>query len=112
MLRSLLPRWAFVALILAGLAVLLVRKDDSSDSISPRANASASTTQHSLGGLGPSMQAGGSSAGPYTFSQAYDYCYVDAEGRPMVFQRRRLVLFLPEAPGLDDRTFVTSGDCQ
>ena len=42
-----------------------------------------------------------------------DYCYVDAEGRPMVFHRRRLVFFLPESPPeVNDRTFIESDECR
>ena len=49
---------------------------------------------------------------PHPFSQAYEYCYVDSEGRPMIVHRR-LVFLLPDAPPeVNDRTFIESGECQ
>ena len=55
----------------------------------------------------------GASAGPHHFSMQYDYCYVDAEGRPMIFHRRRLVFFLPQSPPeVNDHTFIETDLCQ
>ena len=51
--------------------------------------------------------------GPHTFSPPYDYCYVDADGRPVMIHRRRLVFFLPESrPDVNDRTFIETDTCQ
>ena len=62
--------------------------------------------------LSSSAQPNRASAGPHTFSSQYDYCYVDEDGRPLVFHRRRLVFFLPEALYPDDLTFIETRECQ
>lgn len=54
----------------------------------------------------------GMSAAPTPLSRAYEYCDIDAEGRPMVFNRRRLRFFLPESPPeMNDRTFIETNEC-
>lgn len=99
-----ITRCAVVAVaMLAALALLTVRKE--ADGNRPvHANASAS-----LSPVRPSDASGL----PHTFSQAYDYCYVDENGRPMIFHRRRLVFFFPESPPeVNDRTFIETNECQ
>ena len=50
---------------------------------------------------------------PVAFPRLTIICHVDEEGRPMVFHRRRLVFFLPEAPPeVNDRTFIETDECQ
>ena len=111
MSRSLVHRWLFVVLLLGGLAVLTIRKDASGNSGSVYANSSPASGEASgvVVGSGKTKAAGR----PRSFSAAYDYCYVDEEGRPMVFHRRRLVFFLPEVPPeVNDRTFIETDECQ
>ena len=111
MSRKEVHQWLFVLLLLAGLAVLTVRRDASVNNPSVHANSSSAPGQGSgaVVGSGETKAAGR----PRSFSAAYDYCYVDADGRPMVFHRRRLVFFLPESPPeVNDRTFLETNECQ
>ena len=92
MSRRSVQRVAILLLMFAGLALLTVRRDVA-------------------GSTGPTQ--GGGVGRPRSFSAAYDYCYVDEKGRPMVFHRRRLVFFLPQAPPeVNDRTFIETDECQ
>jgi len=111
MSRNVVHQWLIVMLLLAGLAVLTVRRDASVNDRSVHANSSSAPGQGSgvVVGSGETKAAGR----PRNFSAAYDYCYVDAEGRPIVFHRRRLVFFLPESPPeVNDRTFIDTDQCQ
>ena len=111
MLRRVAHSWILVALLLAGLAVLTVRKDASGISGAVLANSSSAPGNGSgtVVGSGETKGAGR----PRSFSAAYDYCYIDEEGRPMVFHQRRLVYLLPEAPPeVHDRTFTETDQCQ
>jgi len=97
--------------ILAGLAVLLIRREISARSAGPSALAQAgheSAAVSQTHGSGRAVY-----VGPHTFSPAYEYCYVDADGRPLMIHRRRLVFFLPESPPeVNDRTFIETGTCR
>ena len=85
-------------LLLAGLALVTVRREVAA-SASAKSSASSQTVPHNVPGH------------PHPFSQAYEYCYVDSEGRPMIVHRR-LVYLLPAAPPeVNDRTFIESGEC-
>jgi hypothetical protein len=92
-----------VLALLAGPALLTARTDvDASAAV--RASSPASVQ---------SSTSGDASARPHTFSQAYNYCYDDAEGRPMVVRKKPLVFFLPDAPPeVKDRTFIETNECQ
>ena len=107
MSRGIVLRAAFILCVLAALAGLAARKDAAGtrpgDSISqPKSAATANGTRSN-----------GASIGRHTFSQQYDICYVDADGRPMVYERKRLVFFFPESPPeVNDRTFIETNTCQ
>jgi hypothetical protein len=103
MKRRFLQSGATVMLALAGLLMVTARRDASGGSKHPYANTSAATSQTT----------GKESARPYYFSPAYDYCYVDSDGRPIVFHRKRLVFFFPDSPPeVNDRTFIETDSCQ
>jgi hypothetical protein len=92
-----------VVLILAGLAMVIVHKEAWSGGRLQYANSLPATRQTT----------GETASRPHNFSRAYDYCYVDAEGRPVVFHRKRLVFFFPDSPPeVNDRTFIESDSCQ
>ena len=87
-----------MVLLLAGLALVTVQREVAA-SASSKPSAASQTTPSSV------------PVHPRTFSQAYEYCYVDSEGRPVIVHRR-LVFFLPEGPPeVNDRTFIESGEC-
>lgn len=87
-----------MVLLLAGLALVTVRREVTASASSKPSTASQITSDNK-------------SVHPHRFSQAYEYCYVDSEGRP-VMVHRKLVFFLPEAlPEVTDRTFIESGEC-
>jgi hypothetical protein len=96
--------------MLAGIAALSVRRDTAASTGPSLAALShlASAAAAAQNGASPDA----TSAGPHHFSMAYDYCYEDAEGRPMIFHRRRLVFFFPESPPeVNDRTFIETDLC-
>ena len=98
MKRALIKRGAGVLLLLAGLTLVTVRRELAA-SAGEKSSASSQTTPRNVPGH------------PHPFSQAYEYCYVDSEGRPMIVHRR-LVFLLPDAPPeVNDRTFIESGEC-
>ncbi len=111
--RRFILRGAVMLCMVVGVAALSVRRDaatgtgpghtDRSHLVQPESAAAS---------LSSSAQPNRASAGPHTFSSQYDYCYVDEDGRPLVFHRRRLVFFLPEAPYPDDLTFIETRECQ
>jgi hypothetical protein len=81
----------------------MVRKEAWSGSRPPYANSTPATQQ-------TTAQA---ASRPHNFSFAYDYCYIDGDGRPVMFHRKRLVFFLPDSPPeVNDRTFIESDTCQ
>lgn len=42
-----------------------------------------------------------------TFSQAYEICAEDSEGRPLVVRQKKPVFFFPNSPPeVNDRTFI------
>lgn len=83
-------------LLLAGLALVTMRRELAA-SAGPKSSSSSQTTPRNVYGH------------PHTFSEAYEYCYVDSEGKPMLVHRR-LVFLLPDAPPeVNDRTFIESG---
>lgn len=105
-------RGAILLCILAGLAILLVRRDVArARSVSPK-----TTVQAGKKSAADSQTRGSGAAvyvGPHTFSPAYEYCYVDADGRPVMMHRRRLVFFPPESrPDVDERTIIETDRCQ
>jgi len=111
MSRNFVKRGALMLCILAGLAVLLIRREISARSAGPGALAQAgheSAAVSQTHGSGRAVY-----VGPHTFSPTYEYCYVDADGRPLMIRRRRLVFFLPESPPeVNDRTFIETGTCR
>ena len=87
-----------MVLLLAGLALVAVRRELAASAGSRLAPSSQTTLP-------------GVPVHPHWFSQAYEYCYVDSEGKPMLVHRR-LVFLLPNAPPeVNDRTFIESGEC-
>ena len=112
MSRTLVKRGAIMLCILAGLAILLVRKKvararlvDPEPSAQVGHQSAADSQTPSSGGV--------VYVGPHTFSPVYEYCDVDVDGRPLMIHRRRLVLFLPESqPDISDRTFIETDQCQ
>jgi hypothetical protein len=108
-----LKRGAIIVLMLGGAAALSVRRDTAADTVSKLADRSRWLhLEAAAASISNSTSPNGTSAGPHHFSMAYDYCYVDAEGRPMIFHRRRLVFFLPESPPeVNDRTFIETNEC-
>jgi hypothetical protein len=99
MSRGFVRRALLVLCVLAVLMIATARKQSSGDPGSVHANTSAQHLDDAPGR-------------PHTFSQAYDYCYVDSDGRPLMFHRRRLVFFLPDTPQLNDRTSIETDQCQ
>ena len=97
-----LQRGTIVVLTLAGLARSRSAKKLGAAEAS-LANPSPATRQTT----------GGAASRPHNFSRAYDYCYVDADGRPVMFHRKRLAFFLPDSPQeVNDWTFIESDSCQ
>ena len=78
-------RGAIVLCILTGLAILLVRRDMArARSVSPNTAAQVgnkSTADSHTRSSGRAMY-----VGPHTFSPAYEYCYVDTDGRPVMME--------------------------
>jgi len=114
MRRQFVLRGTVTLCMLAGVAALSVRRDGA-----VRNEPGLFDRWHLLqpGSAAASVSNGAkrneASAVPHHFSMQYDYCYVDAEGRPMVFHKRRLVFFFPESPpGVEDRTFIETNLCQ
>jgi len=111
MSRNFVKRGALMFCILAGLAALLVRRD----SAGARSSSPSTLEQVGHGSADASQTRSSSGAvyvGPHTFSPAYEYCFVDANGRPLMIHRRRLMFFQPESPDMNDRTFIESDICQ
>src|SRR5215469_11907960 len=111
MSRSFVKRGALMLCILAGLAVLLIRREISARSARPSALAQAG---HESAAVSQTHSSGRAEyVGPHTFSPGYEYCYVDADGRPLMIHRRRLVFFLPESrPDVNERTRIEADTCQ
>ena len=112
MSRNLVKRGAIMLCILAGLAILLVRREVArARLVNPR---SSTQVGHKSEANSQTRSSGGAVyVGPHTFSPAYEYCYVDVDGRPVMIHRRRLVFFLPESrPDVSDRTFIETDKCQ
>ncbi len=112
MSRNFVKRGALMLCILAGLAIMLARRDVAgARSVSPDTSAQVG---HKPAADSQTRSSGRAVyVGPHTFSPAYEYCYVDADGRPVMVHRRRLVFFLPESrPDVNDRTFIESDMCQ
>ena len=111
MSRSFVKRGALMLCILAGLAVLLIRREISARSARPSALAQAG--HESAAVLQTHSSGRAVYVGPHNFSSAYEYCHVDADGRPLMIHQRRLVFFLPESPPeVNDRTFIETGTCR
>ena len=100
--------------MLVGVAALSIRSDVAVGNRPGYSGPSHLSRPESVAGSVPSeAKVNGAAAAPHRFSMQYDYCYVDAEGRPMVFHRRRLVFFFPESTPEDlDRTFIETDFCQ
>ena len=107
MSRRFLQRGAVLLCMLTGLGLLMARRNVSSSagSLSVKNAEDVRQTDNS--------SKRGVVVRPRTFSRAYDYCYTDENGRPMVVHRKRLVFFLPDSPPeVNDRTFIESRECQ
>jgi len=51
--------------------------------------------------------------GRHPFSPAYEYCYVDADGRPVLIHRQRLVFLLTESrPDVNERSSIETDTWQ
>ena len=112
MSRNFVKRGAMMLCILAGLAILLVRRDLArARSVSPN---TAPQVGHKSAADSQTRSSGKAVYdGPHTFSPAYEYCYVDVDGRPVMIYRRRHVFFLSEArPDVNNRTFIKTDTCQ
>lgn len=112
MSRNLVKRGAIMLCILAGLAILLVRRDLArARLVNPKP--SAQVVHQSEADSQTRSSGGAVYVGPHAFSPAYEYCYVDVDGRPVIIHRRRLVFFLPESrPDMSDQTFIETDKCQ
>jgi len=112
MSRNFLKRGALMLCILAGLAIVLVRRDVAgARSVSPDTSVQVG---HGAAAVWQTRSSGRAVyVGPHTFSPVYEYCYFDEDGRPVMIQRRRLVFFLPESrPDANDHTFIETDTCQ
>jgi len=112
--RQFVLRGAVTLCMLVGVAALSIRKDAAAgyapSHYDPSPHVQSKATDASLSN---SATINGVSPGPHYFSMQYDYCYVDAKGRPMIFHRRRLVFFVPESPPeVLDRTFIETDSCR
>ena len=108
MSRNLVKRGAIMLCILAGLAILLVRREVArARLVNPKPSAQVghqSQTRSSAGAV---------YVGPRAFSPVYEYCYVDVDGRPVMMHQRRPVFFPPQSrPDISDRTFIETDKCQ
>ena len=100
MKRGLIKRGVIALLLLAGLALVTVRRELAATA-GTKSPASSQTTS---GHVPRHSQA---------FSQAYEICAEDGEGRPLVVHRKKLVFLFPDsAPEVNDRTFIESGECR
>jgi len=100
--------------ILAGIAVLLIQREVAgARSVSPSTSVQVGIG-HESAAVSPTRTSGKAVyVGPHAFSPAYEYCYVDADGRPVMIHRRRLVFFLSESrPDVNDRPFIETDMCQ
>lgn len=112
MSRNLVKRGAIMLCILTGLAILLVQREVArARLVNPKSSAQVG---HQSAADSHTRSSGGAVyVGPHTFSPAYEYCYVDVDGRPLMIHRRRLVFFLPESrPDISDRTLIETDKCQ
>ena len=114
MSRRFMPRGTATLCTLVGVAALSIRRDAAVDSGPGHSAPSHLSQRESVAASVPNeAKASGAAAAPHHFSMQYDYCYVDTEGRPMIFHRRRLVFYLPESPPkVNDRTFIETDLCQ
>ena len=112
MSRCFVKRGAVMLCMLVGLAVLFFRRGATgAGSASP--NTSAKVAHESAADSQTRSSGSTVYVGPRTFSPVYEYCYVDADGKPVMIHRRRLVFFLPESrPDVNDRTFIETDTCQ
>jgi len=104
-------RGALMLCLLAGLSVLLIRKNAGAHSVSTSAPVQAgheSVAASQTRGSGRAVY-----VGRHPFSPVYEYCYVDADGRPVLIHRQRRVFLLPESrPDVNERTSMETDTCQ
>jgi hypothetical protein len=112
MSRNLVKRGAIMLCILAGLAILLVRRDLArARLVNPKP--SAQVVHQSEADSQTRSSGGAVYVGPHAFSPVYEYCYVDVDGRPVMMHQRRPVFFPPQSrPDISDRTFIETDKCQ
>lgn len=110
MQRRTVQRAASVLCVLAGMAALTIRKDVAAGTEpghSDRLHASQAESANPAAASG--TRPDGASVGRYYFSNEYDYCSVDADGKPRGFHQKHRV---PGSPSYsDDRTFIWPDAC-
>ena len=99
--------------ILAGLAILLARRDLAGARFVNLKTWAAQVGHKSEANSQTRSSGGAVYVGPHAFSPVYEYCYVDVDGRPVMMHRRRPVFFPPQSrPHISDRTFIETDKCQ
>ena len=102
MRRNLTRRALIMLALLAGMALLTVRKESTVSSAAPERQQAD-----------PFQRRAVEPRRARPFSQDYEYCYVDSDGRPMIVHRKKHLFFLPEPePQVDDRTFIEGDECR
>jgi len=98
MKRRFVKRAAVVMLILANFAAFMIcRRADGSDTVYANSPASA-------------QNAGARHA--RTFSQAYEICAEDSEGRPLVVRRKKVDFYRSDpSPRVNEQTFIETEEC-
>ena len=114
MARRVIKRGAFLGLVLVGLVLLTAQKSVTSGAESGLSKLlQALQPKSATAAASDRARPDEASSGSRYFSAQYEYCRLDADGRPIVVHRRRRVFTLPEAPPEEnDRTFIESGECQ